>query len=700
MITPNIRQDLQIFPGTAMEDGSPSWMLYDGLTNKYFTLGLNAFRMLKHWIAGIESKLFIEEIEKKGISIHEDQLNDFISFLKLNDLIIHQNSEDVKILIHKYQSQQKHWLLKLIHNYLFFRIPLIKPDKFLDRTLNIAKFFGTNFFRKLIYVIGLVGLYLIIQNWSEFKSTFLYFFNWNGLLLYALSLVAVKAIHELGHAFTAKNFGCNVNSMGIAFLVFFPFLYTDNTNAWRLRDHRKRLTINFAGISTELHLAIIATFLWGISEPGLFKSVAFFVATTSWVSSLLINISPFMRFDGYYVFADYLKVDNLQPRAFALAKWRLREILFGLKINPPEVMQSYRRNLLILYAWSTWVYRFFLFIGIALLVYFFAFKLLGIILFVVEIIWFIGLPIGKEVLAWWKLKSKFILSLKLLRTVVILSFLIFLIFYPWKNYQKIPAIFQADQSTFIYAPIDSQVKDIYIIENQLVEDSQLLISLKSPELNLNISQIKEEIDLVNIKIDNSLEDDLSRSELLVLKSEKQKLQTQYDNLIKILSSLDIKSPFGGEITSSLRLKEDQWVNKEDPLFSIVNKNSHKIIAFISERDIDHIITDKEAEFTSPLNNQIELVAQISSISKSPVNNFDLYPMVTSMFDGPIAARQNPSGGIQSEEAFYVISMNLISEEKFSDQKILGNAQIAVNPISFSEKLYKTLYSVLVRELNF
>ena len=127
---------------------------------------------------------------------------------------------------------------------------------------------------------------------DRFKSTFLYFFNWNGLLLYAFSLVAVKAIHELGHAYTAKNFGCNVNSMGIAFLVFFPFLYTDNTNAWRLRDHRKRLTINFAGISTELHLAIIATFFWGISEPGLFKSVAFFVATTSWVSSLLINISP------------------------------------------------------------------------------------------------------------------------------------------------------------------------------------------------------------------------------------------------------------------------------------------------------------------------------------------------------------------------------------------------------------------------
>ena len=94
------------------------------------------------------------------------------------------------------------------------------------------------------------------------------------------------------------------------------------------------------------------------------------------------------------------------------------------------------------------------------------------------------------------------------------------------------------------------------------------------------------------------------------------------------------------------------------------------------------------------------MAQISSISQSPVNNFDLYPMVTSIFDGPIAARQKPSGGIQSEEAFYIIKMSLISNEKFSDQKTLGNVQIGVKPTSLSERLYKTVYAVLIRELNF
>ena len=129
-------------------------------------------------------------------------------------------------------------------------------------------------------------------------------------MIYFITLILVKCLHELGHAYVAKYHGCRVSAIGIAFLVFFPFLYTDTTDAWRLRNHKDRLLINFAGILTELHLALIATFVWGVlPEGGL--GAAFFIATTSWISSIAINVSPFMRFDGYYVFSDWLK-ENLQ----------------------------------------------------------------------------------------------------------------------------------------------------------------------------------------------------------------------------------------------------------------------------------------------------------------------------------------------------------------------------------------------------
>ena len=56
-----------------------------------------------------------------------------------------------------------------------------------------------------------------------------------------------------------------------------------------------------------------------------------------------------MRFDGYYVFADYLKIENLQPRAFALAKWKLRKWLFGFNLKAPEQMNIGKQNLRFFY---------------------------------------------------------------------------------------------------------------------------------------------------------------------------------------------------------------------------------------------------------------------------------------------------------------------------------------------------------------
>ena len=700
MLTPSIREDLQLFDGTPLEDGSPTWLLFDTLTNKYFTIGLNAFRLLNYWKADVDIKTFTANAKQNGLNLKEEELMDFISFLRVNDLICHQNSEDVKFLVEKYKSQQKHFLLQLIHNYLFFKIPLLKPDYFLDKTISFAKLIGSNFIRNLIYILGIIGIYLVTQNWDQFINTFLYFFNWNGILFYALSLILVKAIHEFGHAYVAKNYGCNVNSMGIAFLVFFPFLYTDNTNAWRLRDYSNRLRINFAGISTELHLALLATFFWSILEPGTLKSIAFFIATTSWVSSLLINISPFMRFDGYYVLSDFLRVENLQPRAFSLAKWKLRQIIFGFKYQEPETMNRNKRNFLIFYAWSTWIYRFFLFIGIALLVYHYTFKVLGIFLFVVEILWFIALPVYRELLVWWKMRSDIGLSFNFVRTLLFVLIISIVFFYPWKNYQKTPAILQSENFISIYAPEIAQIKKIHTNEGKKVQENQILIELISPSLDFKINQTIGELNLAEININNALQSKMNRQQLLSLKSEKNKLETEIVNYKKTKLSLIIKAPFDSEVAFLPKFIEGQWVNQNEPLVSLVNKKSQNIIAFISEKNIEKLDRSKEVFFISSHIDSPKIQLSINSIGKSPVNNFNLFPIVTSLYGGPIAARENSNFDIISEEAYYLVTMNTFENINIIDQKMLGSVNIAINPTSFAEQIYKFIYATLIRELSF
>ena len=102
--------------------------------------------------------------------------------------------------------------------------------------------------------------------------------------------------------------------------------------------------------------------------------------------TLLVNANPLMRFDGYFILSDWLDEPNLQDRSFALARWKLREWLFGLGDAPPERLPPRRTRLMIAYALCCWVYRFSLFMGIAFLVYHFAFKLLGIFLMLVDLL--------------------------------------------------------------------------------------------------------------------------------------------------------------------------------------------------------------------------------------------------------------------------------------------------------------------------
>ena len=127
----------------------------------------------------------------------------------------------------------------------------------------------------------------------------------------------------------------------------------------------------------------------------------FILATATWLMTVVINLSPLMRFDGYFMLSDALNVPNLQTRAFVLARWKMREWLFAFGDDKPEHFEPWREKILIFYAFSTWIYRFFLFLGIALIVYHMFFKILGILLFLVEIFAFLLTPVFREMKEWF-----------------------------------------------------------------------------------------------------------------------------------------------------------------------------------------------------------------------------------------------------------------------------------------------------------
>ena len=110
MIIPYLREDLEIFRGNSREDGSPAWLLYDALRNKYFTLGLTAFRLIKNWRAGEDIKSFEKKINQEGIETNSEEIKSFVNFLQLNNLIVQPRGQSTNLLLQQKNSQKKNWL--------------------------------------------------------------------------------------------------------------------------------------------------------------------------------------------------------------------------------------------------------------------------------------------------------------------------------------------------------------------------------------------------------------------------------------------------------------------------------------------------------------------------------------------------------------------------------------------------------------
>ena len=354
---PILRDDLELLPGPKVRGGAPTWTIYDPVRSRYFRISQVAFELLNHWHLGDWSKISEAVAHVSGRRPQEVERDWIVRFLNANMLIRRESPADMADLSMVHQAGNTSWFNWALHHYLFFRIPLVRPQRFLDATLPLARLFMSTGALIALLLIAVFGGYLALRQWDAYLATFLHFTNTEGLLWYGLALLLAKVLHELGHAYTATHYGCRVPSMGFAFLVMWPVLYTDTSDAWRLTRKDQRLVIGAAGMFSELALAVLATFLWSFLPDGPARSAAFIVATVTWVMTLAVNLNPFMRFDGYYLLSDALEVENLQDRAFAHAKWWMRERLFGFGDGAPEAFPAHLARILIAYAVATWVYR-------------------------------------------------------------------------------------------------------------------------------------------------------------------------------------------------------------------------------------------------------------------------------------------------------------------------------------------------------
>ena len=697
VVLPPMRKDLRLIAGASAADGSPTWVVVDPVRGKYFQISWAAYQMLSRWNGRTAEAVLSEIHAETTCRVTRQDIEDLLRFLYGNHLMREPPQGGYRAYAHQVEAAKPQWLLWLVHHYLFFQVPLVRPDRFLRATLPFVEWIFSKSVAWIIGLIGLEGMYLVSRQWETFTTTLLHFFTPHGFALYILGLTLVKVLHELGHAYTATRYGCRVPTMGLAVMVMVPMLYSDTSDAWKLTSRRQRAAIGAAGMIVECSLAALAIFAWSFLSDSVVRSLVFIVATTSLMVGVGINLSPFMRFDGYYVLSDLLGMPNLHDRAFAFGQWQLRRTLFGLNTPMPEPVSAARRRFLVGFAWAVWAYRVTLFLGIAFVVYHFFFKLLGLILFAVEIGWFILRPIACELKAWWSLRAVVRGKGRAWVMAGVLASLTAMLFIPWSDRISLPAVLESTPHATLYAPAPGRIVELAVLEDTRVEEGDRLLMLASPALEKDMALTRKRIEVERLRGWRQFTDqqELAKHQI-TLETLKAHL-SQLEGLLQQQQNLSLMAPIAGFVTDRAEeIHVGRWINKDLPLAFIVDPDGEELHALAPETDASHLYEGQSARFIPEGSERPGLEAQVAEIRHIDESSFTV-PYLASLYGGAVPVREDANHRLKPEMSVYRVTLRLVGSPPRWNQAVRGTVLVKGPQISLAQRVWGPIARILIRE---
>lgn len=299
----------------------------------------------------------------------QDEMIKLLSDLHRADILQTDTPPDLLELNRRRKMHGRMRWKQYLGNPLSLRFRLFDPDSLLGRLAPYClPFFGR--FGAMLYV-GLIvwALVLAAMHWNELSSDVIdRVFAVDNLLLLWLVFPVIKLLHELGHGIATKVGGGEVHEMGVMLLVLMPIPYVDASAATGFRDKRSRALVGAAGMLVELLVAALAMIAWVNLSPGVERAMAYNVMLVAGVSTLLFNGNPLLRYDGYYILADYLEIPNLGQRANEYLGYLVNHYLFAVDGLQTPTTAPGEQRWFVFYGLASFAYRMFMMVSIALLV--------------------------------------------------------------------------------------------------------------------------------------------------------------------------------------------------------------------------------------------------------------------------------------------------------------------------------------------
>ena len=517
----------------------------------------------------------------------QDEVIRLLGQLHAADAMICDVTPDSRELFRRYKRQQRMKLKQRLWTPMAIRIPLFDPDRFLERTLPFARVVLNKYTAVVWLVVVITGIVLAGVHWSELTENIVdKALTPQNLILLWFVYPVVKALHELGHAYTTKMSGGEVHEIGIMFLVFMPVPYVDVSSAWGFREKSKRMLVDAAGIAVEMFLGALALFVWLSVEPGVVHVLAYNVMLISGVSTLLFNGNPLLRFDGYYVLADALEIPNLGARSNKYLGYLVQRYLFRVMDADSPADSRGERFWFVFYGIAAFFYRMFIMFVIILYVggKFFT---IGVALAIWALITQVIIPTGKNIAFVFKSprlrhNRKRSIGVASLITTIVLGLLFVL---PAPLWTLAEGVTWPSEKSQVRAEADGFIVKLLAKDRSQVKQDQPIIQTRDTFAQAHVKRLAAhkkqlEIQLLAARIHDRVQADILRKELNAAIEDLRRARERREDLV-------IRSPRDGIFI--VPREQDQvgrFVRKGQVIAYVTNPDDHTTVrAAVSQDDI-------------------------------------------------------------------------------------------------------------------
>ncbi len=663
----------------------------DPVTLQYFRFGPAEYRVVQlldgeHTLEDIHRQLLQEM--GPGAPTFQDIVG-CVHMLRSANLLQASVTEELDSLYERVKKKRRQRITSKASNFLFLTIPLVDPDRFLERTVRYVRFFYTRWFLALWAALVGVGIFLFFAHIGELARSVEGILSPGNLPLLWVSFIGLKTFHELSHAYMAKHLGCEVHRMGILFLVFTPTGYVDLTSLWSIEDSKKRVLVGCAGMMAELLVASLALFVFLSTSPGALRSLAYNVVFIASVSAVLFNGNPLLRFDAYYILSDLTELPNLWQNSRNYLLYLGRRYLLGTEEESPTEDPS-EKAWLAGYGVASVIYRTMITVGIVLFV---SSKLLGLGIVLgaaAAFVWFI-LPTGKLLHYLFFARKTRRNRLRCIGAAVgVLALLVvFLGIVPFPRYVRAPCVLTSQELTAVRARWGGFVESLHVEDGEWVEEGQLLAECRNEELPYQVVRTEKARQMARVRLAGYEESGNvagAQAEAFRIARLTETLQT----LRARVAALKLRAPFEGQLMApGIRNAEGRFLRTGDSIGEVARAPFTRVVALTDQAAIADVAQRGDEAVPVRFRNEPgrRFLCRIRDVL--PQASYEVpHPAITDAGGGPVILDPTAPEGERTLRAWFHVEMELPADAPIAPIGTTGVARFRTGEAPLLKQWYR------------